>query len=101
MGSNHRHAASEAAVLPAELPGIANDGYTTRPVHFLQPPPSPRISAAVGLGLTVAVRAKHPEVLEPMVVLDTIDVIDVSHERLPAPFGETAFLAAIFKQAGT
>ena len=31
MDSNHRHATSEAAVLPAELPGIGSDGlyYTT------------------------------------------------------------------------
>jgi hypothetical protein len=36
-----------------------------------------------------------------MVVLDAVDVVDVSHKGLPAPFGKVAFLAPIFKQAGT
>jgi hypothetical protein len=32
-----------------------------------------------------------------MVVLDTVDVVDVSHKGLPAPFGNAAFLATIFE----
>ena len=95
MGSNHRHAASEAAVLPAELPGIANDRYTTRPVHFLQPPPSSRVAAPVGIGLAVAVRTEHSKVFDAPVIFYAVYVVDLNYQTLTSPLADAASRASI------
>ena len=56
-----------AAVLPAELPGkLANGLYYTTGPGLLATAVVPLVAAAIVLGLTVAVRAKHPKVLDAM-----------------------------------
>jgi len=38
----------------------------------------------------MAVRAKPPEILQPVVVIYTVEVIQMEAYRLPAPFSQTA-----------
>jgi hypothetical protein len=45
----------------------------------------------------VAVRAKHSKVLEPIVVLDAVDVVDVDAKRLSTPLAQPTFGASIFE----
>ena len=77
MGSNHRHATSEAAVLPAELPGTGSQRlYYARGVGPGNTRPL-EVAAPVGRGLAMAVRAKHAQILEAIVVADPIYVVEM------------------------
>jgi hypothetical protein len=58
------------------------------------------VPAAIGLGLTVAVWAKHSEVLKPVIVSNTVDVVYLNGEGLAVPLAEAAILASVFEQAG-
>ena len=53
---------------------------------------------AVSLRLTVAVRAKHAEVFEPVVVFYAVNVVDVRDQRLATPIGDSAFIATIVQK---
>ena len=48
----------------------------------LQLPPLPEVPTTVRLCLAVAVGAEHPQVLQAVVVSDSVDMIDVDAERL-------------------
>ena len=95
MGSNHRHADSESAVLPAELPGIGSERYTTLPPPALATS-TLQIATAIGRRLTVAVWAEHPEVFQPIVVADSVDVVDLNAEPFAPPISQATFAATIF-----
>jgi hypothetical protein len=51
----------------------------------LQGSPSPFVPTRERLGLTVAVWAEKPQVLDAIIIAYTIDVIDLHAERLAAP----------------
>jgi hypothetical protein len=69
------------------------------PGPVLQGPAALRVLSAIGLGLAVAIGTEHPKVLQPVVVPDAVDVVDMDAERSASPFTKAAFLAAIFEQA--
>jgi hypothetical protein len=45
----------------------------------------------------VTVRTEHPEILEPIVVLDAVDVVELNAEVSSSPFCQSTVLAPIFK----
>lgn len=51
------------------------------------------VAAAPVLGLGVAIGAEDLEVLEPIVVADPIDVVELDRDRLSAPLGNSAVFA--------
>jgi hypothetical protein len=46
--------------------------------------------------LTVAVRTKHPKILDAVIVGNPVDVIDLNGKRLPPPLRDAAPRATIF-----
>ena len=57
-------------------PGLATEPILQGLPRFLQGL-SPHVSAPIGMRLAVAVGTEHPKVLQPVVVTDAIDVVDV------------------------
>jgi hypothetical protein len=45
----------------------------------------------------VAVRTQESQVLQPVVVVDPVDVVDMEHERLSTPLDDAADRAARFE----
>jgi hypothetical protein len=46
--------------------------------------------------LTVTVWAEHTKIFEPVVVADSVDVVDLNAEPFAPPLGQAAFPATIF-----
>lgn len=53
------------------------------------------VSTAVRGRLTVAVRTKQPQIFEPIIVIDTVDVIETLHNGLAQPFRQAANVAMV------
>lgn len=95
MDSNHRHADSESAVLPAELPGTGSERlYHARGAGPCNDRPL-QVAAAIGRGLAVAVRAEHAQIFEAVIVPYAVNVVEVHIERLSEPISQAAGLAAV------
>jgi hypothetical protein len=47
----------------------------------------------------MAVGTEHPKILQPVVVRDAVDMVDVHRERLPPPLAEPTLLATVFKES--
>ncbi len=71
--------------------------YTTRPPRALASVATWHFGH-IGRRLAVAVRAKHPQVLETVVIPGAIDVIEVHVERLSQPLVQAANLALVLQQ---
>ena len=54
---------------------------------------------AVGVRLRVAVRAEEAEVLSTVIVVDTVDVIQVQYQRFSSPLDDAAHRAAVLDPA--
>jgi hypothetical protein len=46
----------------------------------------------------VAVGAEHLQVLDPVVVIDTVDVMQTEGQRRSTPLGETALVATVLEE---
>jgi hypothetical protein len=44
----------------------------------------------------VAVRAEHPEIFDPIVIANSVDMVDLNAEPFAPPLGQAAFAAPIF-----
>lgn len=53
--------------------------------------------AAISLGLTVAVGAKHAQVFKPVIGFYAVNVVDMRYERFVAPFGDATMATAIME----
>ena len=60
---------------------------------------SSRIPPRKGLRLAVAIRAQHAKIFEPVVVPDSVDVVDLDGERFPPPVRNSALDATVYKEA--
>ena len=60
----------------------------------------PFVASAVCRSLAVAVRAQHAKVLDPMVVSDAVDVVDVHPNGRAVPFGQAARGTNLRKKPG-
>ena len=47
----------------------------------------------------MAVGTKEPEILEPMIVVEPVDVVEDQRQRPTSPFSDPAFMAAVLDQA--
>lgn|SRR5581483_10706539 len=78
-------------MLPLHQPGSASEGSYA-------PSLIPRCKC---VGLTVTVRAQHAQVLQPVVVPHAVNVVQLNHERLPLPLGQSAYRTDVFEKAGS
>src|SRR5436309_2488161 len=57
------------------------------------------VAATVRVRLGVAVWAEQPQVGEPVIISDPVDVVEVEHQLPAAPFADAAFITHIMKEA--
>jgi hypothetical protein len=44
----------------------------------------------------VTVRTEHPKILNPMIVVNAVDVVDLDGQRAPPPFAQATPIATIY-----
>ncbi len=50
--------------------------------------------------LTVTIRAEHPKIFQPMVIVNTVDVVDLDGEGLSPPFRQSTPIAPVLEETG-